>query len=81
MDVKLTMDTRTINTLIQRCSTWLNWVIKKGYYEDRNVFHGKSISSKKGKGVITRQPFNEKQLKQIFGKNYLDRSLNSVSPC
>jgi integrase len=81
MDVKLTMDTRTINTLIQRCSTWLNWVIKKGYYEDRNVFHGKSISSKKGKSVITRQPFNEKQLKLIFGKNYLDRSLNSPSHC
>ena len=27
MDVKDTMDTRTINTLIQRCSSWLNWVI------------------------------------------------------
>jgi len=81
MDVKLTMDTRTINTLIQRCSTWLNWVIRKGYYEDRNVFHGKSISSNKKKSVITREPFNEKQLKLIFGKNYLDRSLNSVSPC
>ena len=39
MDVKDTMDTRTINTLIQRCSSWLNWVIRKGYYEDRNIFH------------------------------------------
>ena len=48
---------------------------------DRNIFHGKSIPSKKGKNDITRQPYNEEQLKLIFGKNYLDRSLNSVSPC
>jgi len=81
MDIKNTMDTRTINTLIQRCSTWLNWVIRKGYFDDKNVFHGKSISSNKKKSVITRQPFDEKQLKKIFGKNYLDRTLNSPSPC
>ena len=81
MDVKITMDTRTINTLIQRCSSWLNWVIRKGYFEDKNIFHGKSIPSKKGKNVITRQPFNEEHLKLIFGKNYLNKTLNSVSPC
>ncbi|MBC8442984.1 MAG: site-specific integrase [Proteobacteria bacterium] len=81
MDVKNTMNTRTINTLIQRCSSWFNWVIRKGYYEDRNIFHGKSIPSKKGKSDITRQPFNEKQLKLIFGKNYLNRTLNSPSHC
>ena len=81
MDVANTMDTRTINTLIQRCSSWLNWVIRKGYYEDRNIFHGKSIPSKKGKNEITRQPFNEEQLKLIFGKGYLNKTLNSVSPC
>jgi len=81
MEVKHPMDTRTVNKLIQRCSTWLNWVIRKGYYEDRNIFHGKSVPSKKGKNVITRQPFNEEQLKLIFGKNYFNRTLNSVSPC
>ena len=81
MDVQNTMDTRTINTLIQRCSSWFNWVIRKGYYEDRNIFHGKSIPSKKGKNDITRQPYNEEQLKLIFSKNYLNKTLNSVSPC
>ena len=81
MDVPNTMDTRTINTLIQRCSSWLNWVIRKGYYEERNIFHGKSIPSKKGKNDITRQPYNEEQLKLIFCKNYLNKTLNSVSPC
>ena len=81
MDVKHTMDTRTINTLIQRCSSWLNWVIRKGYYEDRNIFHGKSVPTKKGKNDITRQPFNEEQLNLIFCKNYLNKTLNSVSPC
>ena len=81
MDVKMTMDTRTINTLIQRCSSWLNWVIRKGYYEDKNIFHGKSIPSKKGKDVITRQPFNEEQLNLIFCKDYLNKTLNSSSPC
>jgi len=81
MDVKITMDTRTINTLIQRCSSWLNWVIRKGYFEDKNIFHGKSVPSIKGKNVITRQPFNEEHLKLIFGKNYLNKTLNSVSPC
>jgi len=81
MDVSNTMDTRTINTLIQRCSSWFNWVIRKGYYEDRNIFHGKTVPSKKGKNVITRQPFNEEQLKLIFGKNYFNKTLNSVSPC
>ncbi len=81
MDVKNTMNTRTINTLIQRCSSWFNWVIRKGYYEDRNIFHGKSIPSKKGKSDITRQPFNEEQLKLIFGKDYFNKTLNSVSPC
>ena len=81
MDVQNTIDTRTINTLIQRCSSWLNWVIRKGYYEDRNIFHGKSIPSKKGKNDITRQPYNEEQLKLIFSKNYLNKTLNSVSPC
>ncbi len=81
MDVSNTMDTRTINTLIQRCSSWFNWVIRKGYYEDRNIFHGKTIPSKKGKNVITRQPFDEEQLKLIFGKNYFNKTLNSVSPC
>ena len=81
MDVSHTMDTRTINTLIQRCSSWFNWVIRKGYYEDRNIFHGKTVPSKKGKNVITRQPFNEEQLKLIFGKDYFNKTLNSVSPC
>ena len=81
MDVKDTMDTRTINTLIQRCSSWLNWVIRKGFYEEKNIFHGKSIPSKKGKNDITRQPYNEEQLKLIFSKNYLNKTLNSVSPC
>ena len=81
MDVKNPMDTRTINKLIQRCSSWLNWVIRKGYYDGKNIFHGKSIPSNKGKNVIIRQPFNEEQLKLIFGKNYLNRSLNSVSHC
>ena len=81
MEVKNPMDTRTINKLIQRCSSWLNWVIRKGYYNDRNIFHGKSIPSKRSKESITRQPFTDKQLKLIFSKNYLNRSLNSVSPC
>jgi integrase len=81
MDVKDTMDTRTINTLIQRCSSWLNWVIRKGFYEEKNIFHGKSVPSKKGKNDITRQPYNEEQLKLIFSKNYLNKTLNSVSPC
>ena len=81
MDVKDTMDTRTINTLIQRCSSWLNWVIRKGFYEEKNIFHGKSVPSKKGKNDITRQPFKEEQLKLIFSKNYLNKTLNSVSPC
>ena len=81
MDVKDTMDTRTINTLIQRCSSWLNWVIRKGFYEEKNIFHGKSVPSKKGTNDITRQPFKEEQLKLIFGKNYMNRSLNSPSPC
>ena len=81
MDVKMTMDTRTINTLIQRCSSWLNWVIRKGFYEEKNIFHGKSVPSKQGKNDITRQPYNEEQLKLIFSKNYLNKTLNSVSPC
>jgi hypothetical protein len=81
MEVKNPMDTRTINKLIQRCSSWLNWVIRKGYYNERNIFHGKSIPSKRSKESITRQPFTDKQLKLIFSKNYLNRSLNSVSPC
>jgi len=81
MDVKDTMDTRTINTLIQRCSSWLNWVIRKGFYEEKNIFHGKSVPSKKGKNDITRQPFKEEQLKLIFGEGYVNKTLNSVSPC
>jgi integrase len=81
MDIDNPMDTRTVNKLIQRCSSWLNWVIRKGYYEDSNIFHGKSIPSKKGKNDITRQPFKEEQLKLIFGKNYLNSTLNSTSPC
>ena len=35
----------------------------------------------RSKESITRQPFTDKQLKLIFSKNYLNRSLNSVSPC
>ena len=81
MEVDNPMDTRTVNKLIQRCSTWLNWVIRNGYYNDRNIFHGKSIPSNKGKNTITRQPFSVKQLKLIFNKVYLQRTLNSTSPC
>ena len=81
MEVDNPMDTRTVNKLIQRCSTWLNWVIRNGYYNDRNIFHGKSIPSNKGKNTITRQPFTDKQLKLIFNKGYLQRTLNSTSPC
>ena len=81
MEVDNPMDTRTVNKLIQRCSTWLNWVIRNGYYNDRNIFHGKSIPSNKGKNTITRQPFTDKQLKLIFNKVYLQRTLNSTSPC
>ena len=79
MEVDNPMDTRTVNKLIQRCSTWLNWVIRNGYYNDRNIFHGKSIPSNKGKNTITRQPFTDKQLKLIFNKGYLQRTLNSTS--
>jgi len=75
------MDTRTVNKLIQRCSSWLNWVIRNGYYTERNIFHGKSIPSNKGKNTITRQPFTDKQLKLIFNKGYLQRTLNSTSHC
>ena len=81
MEVDNPMDTRTVNKLIQRCSTWLNWVIRNGYYNDRNIFHGKSIPSNKGKNTITRQPFTDKQLKLIFNKGYLQRTLNSTSHC
>ena len=81
MDVDNPMDKRTVNKLIQRCSSWLNWVIRNGYYTERNIFHGKSIPSNKGKNTITRQPFTDKQLKLIFNKGYLQRTLNSTSPC
>ena len=81
MDIDNPMDTRTVNKLIQRCSSWLNWVIRNGYYTERNIFHGKSIPSNKGKNTITRQPFKNKQLKLIFNKGYLRRTLNSTSPC
>ena len=81
MEVDNPMDTRTVNKLIQRCSTWLNWVIRNGYYNDRNIFHGKSIPSNKGKNTITRQPFTDKQLKLIFNKGYLQRTLNSTFHC
>ena len=81
MEVDNPMDTRTVNKLIQRCSSWLNWVIRNGYYTERNIFHGKSIPSNKGKNTITRQPFTDKQLKLIFNKGYLQRTLNSTSPC
>jgi ribosomal protein S8 len=81
MDVDNPMDKRTVNKLIQRCSSWLNWVIRNGYYTERNIFHGKSIPSNKGKNTITRQPFTDKQLKLIFNKGYLQRTLNSTSHC
>ena len=81
MNVDNPMDKRTVNKLIQRCSSWLNWVIRNGYYTERNIFHGKSIPSNKGKNTITRQPFSVKQLKLIFNKVYLQRTLNSTSPC
>ncbi len=82
MDVDNPMDKRTVNKLIQRCSSWLNWVIRNGYYTERNIFHGKSIPSNKGKNTITRQPFSSKQLNLIFNKKvYLQRTLNSTSPC
>ena len=81
MDIDNPMDTRTVNKLIQRCSTWLNWVIRKGYYEDGNIFHGKSIPSNKRKDKPTRELFSNEQLKLIFGKNYLNSTLNSTSPC
>jgi hypothetical protein len=81
MEVDNPMDTRTVNKLIQRCSSWLNWVIRNGYYTERNIFHGKSIPSNKRKNTITRQPFTDKQLKLIFNKGYLQRTLNSTSPC
>ena len=81
MEVDNPMDTRTVNKLIQRCSSWLNWVIRNGYYTERNIFHGKSIPSNKGKNTITRQPFTDKQLKLIFNKGYLQRTLNSTSHC
>jgi len=76
------MDNRTVNKLIQRCSSWLNWVIRNGYYTERNIFHGKSIPSNKGKNTITRHPFSSEQLKLIFNKKvYLQRTLSSTSPC
>ena len=81
MDIDNPMDTRTVNKLIQRCSTWLNWVIRKGYYEDGNIFHGKSIPSNTRKDKPTRELFSYVQLKLIFGKNYLNSTLNSTSPC
>ena len=81
MDIDNPMDTRTVNKLIQRCSTWLNWVIRKGYYEDGNIFHGKSIPSNTRKDKPTRELFSNVQLKLIFGKNYLNSTLNSTSPC
>ena len=81
MDIDNPMDTRTVNKLIQRCSTWLNWVIRKGYYEDGNIFHGKSIPSNTRKDKPTRELFSYVQLKLIFGKNYLNCTLNSTSPC
>ena len=81
MNIDNPMDKRTVNKLIQRCSSWLNWVIRNGYYTERNIFHGKSIPSNKGKNTITRQPFTDKQLKLIFNKGYLQRTLNSTSHC
>jgi integrase len=82
MNIDNPMDKRTVNKLIQRCSSWLNWVIRNGYYTERNIFHGKSIPSNKGKNTITRQPFSSKQLNLIFNKKvYLQRTLNSTSPC
>ena len=80
MDVKNTMDSRSVNQYIQRCSSWLNWVIKQGYYEEVNIFHGKSITL--GKRDRNRQSFDEKLLKVIFNKNnYFSKTLNSPSPC
>ena len=82
MNIDNPMDKRTVNKLIQRCSSWLNWVIRNGYYTERNIFHGKSIPSNKGKNTITRQPFSSKQLNLIFNKKvYLQRTLSSTSPC
>ena len=82
MNIDNPMDSRTVNKLIQRSSSWLNWVIRNGYYTERNIFHGKSIPSNKGKNTITRQPFSSKQLNLIFNKKvYLQRTLNSTSPC
>jgi len=81
MDVKNPMDKRTINQYIQRCSSWLNWVIRQGYYEETNIFHGKSVSIGKSKNDITRQPFTDDHLKLIFNKEYLNKTLNSPSPC
>jgi len=82
MDVKTTMDTRSVNQYIQRCSSWLNWVIKQGYYGEVNVFHGKSINLGKGKKNKNRQPFDEKLLKLVFNNNnYFSKTLNSPSPC
>ena len=82
MNIDNPMDSRTVNKLIQRSSSWLNWVIRNGYYTERNIFHGKSIPSNKGKNTITRQPFSSKQLKLIFNKKvYLQRTLSSTSPC
>ena len=63
MDANNPMDERTINKLIQRSLSWLNWVVRQGYYNDRNIFHGKSVSIGKGKNVITRQPFMKDKLK------------------
>ena len=82
MDVENPMDTRTVNKLIQRCSTWLNWVIRNGYYEEVNIFHGKSIPSNRRKDKPTRELFSNEQLKLIFKKDYyLNSTLNSTSPC
>ena len=82
MDVKPTMDSRSVNQYIQRCSSWLNWVIKQGYYDEVNVFHGKSISIGRTKKSNNRQLFNEDQLKLIFKKDhYFKKTLNSPSPC
>ena len=82
MDVANPMDARTVNKLIQRCSTWLNWVVRNGYYEGVNIFHGKSIPSKNRKDAPTRELFSNEQLKLIFNlENYSKKTLNSTSPC
>ena len=82
MDVSNPMDARTVNKLIQRCSTWLNWVVRNGYYEGVNIFHGKSIPSKNRKDAPTRELFSNEQLKLIFNvENYSKKTLNSTSPC